>query len=213
MYLTCHMPRKSLFFLFLFSFFLFYHVWCCRLPENVKIMLGLISVQRHSGCCSVFLVRTEKSSRCHQRWNVPSHLFCALWLRLRGCSVFCSVVPLPPAAIVRQWHIIGASSALLSNFGLFLRTLWFILSQKNNLLKPTTLGCFFLLLLSSLITVSPFFSVCLCAGTASSWPWATWSYVRSHESTCLTTACTLQISQGELHKQHRSRFDVLLVFN
>lgn len=75
------------------------------------------------------------------------------------------------------------------------------------------LGLFFLLLLSSLITVSPFFSVCLCAGTASSWPWATWSYVRSHESTCLTTACTLQISQGELHKQHRSRFDVLLVFN
>lgn len=163
MYLTCHMPRKSLFFSFSFSFFyFFYHVWCCRLPENVKIMLGLISVQRHSGCCSVFLVRTEKSSRCHQRWNVPSHLFCALWLRLRGCSVFCSVVPLPPAAIVRQWHIIGASSALLSNFGLFLRTLWFILSQKNNLLKPTTLGCFFIVIIIPNYCFSFLFCLSLC---------------------------------------------------
>lgn len=37
----------------------------------------------------------------------------------------------------------------------------------------------------------------VCAGTALSWHWAISYCVRSHASTFLTTACTLQISQGE----------------
>lgn len=47
----------------------------------------------------------------------------------------------------------------------------------------------------------------LCAGTASSWPLGILSFARSHGSTCLTTACTLQILQGKLcQKQQQSLF-------
>lgn len=45
------------------------------------------------------------------------------------------------------------------------------------------------------------FLFCLRAGTASSWPLAILSCVRSRASTCLTTACTLQILQGKLCPQ------------
>lgn len=57
----------------------------------------------------------------------------------------------------------------------------------------------FFVFCSYLFSISFTFSPFLCTGTASLWRSATWSYVRSHESTCLTMACTLQILQGKLH--------------